>query len=85
MLPFETVRILGRDHRLQTNGGPPASWARDLIDDPREQHVVHLLIAALMPASAARVEWSELMLRLEDLLNERYVAIPIEGSIEHAA
>ncbi|MBZ0121955.1 MAG: hypothetical protein K8H88_33485 [Sandaracinaceae bacterium] len=77
-----TVRFSGRTHLLtpreERASGFQTSWARELIEDPRAQHYVHLLLDELVGPDA-RLEWSELLLLLEETLTSRYECTPAEA------
>lgn len=76
-----TVRFSGRTHLLtpreERASGFQTSWARALIEDPRAQHYVHLLLDELVGPDA-RLEWSELLVALEEALTSRYECTPID-------
>jgi hypothetical protein len=85
----ETIIVVGgREHRLvgreesEPSGG--GAWVRALIDDPGQQHVVHLLVGALVGAVPG-AGWDELCARLACELERSFACEPIvetSGEVE---
>ena len=75
-----TVRIDGREMTLVPRADgqePQPGWARALIDDPTQQHIVHLLAWRWLAYEPGR-DHHETMAELEIELAIRFVPVAVE-------
>lgn len=75
----ETIWIEGREHRLiprTSEHEPERGWARALIDDPCQQHLVHLLAGRYLEHVPGR-DHREVIAELELELDLRFIAVTV--------
>lgn len=75
-----TFELEGREHRLVQGGAGEAGWVRTLLDDPAQQHVVHLLAGALVGALPGH-DWEEVRARLAAQLEADYGCEPTRPAV----